>query len=534
MSKRFAIVFFVVIGICIFAVAGFCLTLFLAPGLRVLGLKYIRSDLHAVATGKYAISDTKAFEGLDDVFKGNIIVETSEVPINIIYSQDQEYYFEYYDNFSGFTTSKFADPTLTVTKDEQGNCVIKIKEFKKFIYESSSSKRYLNIYVPLQFTSNYESYSKNLSVKTKTATITFSREIADDLRVPSHHTLSIETKNGKVKYDDVNIHTTNFVYTTNNSIKLKCHTDKDVFSQNYTVESRLGRIVFNGPVSGNIKAKTKNGNVELVSCKNLVVETEFGDVKSSGKEAISTTGIVRITTKAGEVRLGDVNGAGENQITTGGGSVTINKIKTATITTKRGSISIKSVKDAVISTNVGKVTVEEALGSINVTTKRGNITLGGAGIKMNNATVATTMGKVKMLSASGKVDIRTTKSNVTFANMDSENITIVSGKKLTATGLTGVCAITTNGETNLTFSKITDTTTVTLLEKCKYIKIDATNNTDNETKFYFEGKSVVRYEDEAPVGPASSKLQNDKNVNVQAYIKVIGENAEIHAYFKKP
>lgn len=534
MSKRFAIIFFVAIGICIFAVAGFCLTLFLAPGLRLLGLKYIRSDLHLVASGKYAISDTKAFEDLNDVFKGNIIVETSEVPINIIYSEDQEYHFEYYDNFSGFTTSKFADPTLTVTKDEQGNCVIKIKEFKKFIYESSSSKRYLNIYVPLQYTSNYQAYSNNLSIKTKTATITFSKERVDDLRIPSHHKLSIETKNGKVKYKDVNIHTMNFEYVTNNSIKLKCHTEKEVFSQNYTVESRLGRIVFNGPVSGNIKAKTKNGNIELVSCKNLVVETGFGDVKPSGKDPINTTGIVNITTKAGIVRLGTVNGSGESKITTGGGSVTIDKIKQVSITTKRGSININSVRDAVIETNVGKVTVEEALNSIKVKTKRGNITLGGAGIKMNNATVETVMGKVVMYSASGKVNIETTKSNVKFTNMDSNDITIVSGKKLTATGLTGVCSITTNGETNLTFSKITDKTEVTLLEKCKYIKIDATNNTDNETKFYFEGKSVVRYEDEAPVGPASSKLQNDKNVNVQAYIKVVGENAEIHAYFKKP
>ena len=532
MSKRFAIVFFVVIGLCIFAVAGFCLTLFLAPGLRVLGLKYIRSDLHLVATGKYAISDTKEF-GSNDAFMGNIIVETSEVPINIIYSEDHEYYFEYYDNYSGFTTSKFDDPTLTVTRDAEGNCVIKIKEFKKFIYESSSSKRYLNIYVPLQFTSNYQAFSKNLTVRTKTANITFSKERVDDLRVPSHHLLEVETKNGKVKYDDVNIHALNFHYTTNNSIKLKCDPDKTIFAQNYKLESKLGRIVLAGEVSGNVKAKTKNGNVELVSCKNLVVETSFGDVKSSGKEPIKVAGIVDITTKAGNVNLGEVSGAGENKITTGGGAVTIERIKKATITTKRGSIRIKSVVDAVIKTNMGKVTVEESLSSINVNTKRGRVTLGGAGIMMKNPTVETVMGNVVLYSASGKVDVRTAKSNITFTNMESENITLISGKKLTASGLTGVCELTSNGETNLTFKKITNQTNVTLLGKCKYAQIIATNNTDTDTKFYLESSSVVVYEDEAPMGPASSKLQNDKNIDAVAYLKVLGEKASVHVYFKK-
>lgn len=534
MSKRFAIVFFVVIGLCIFLVAGFCLTLFLAPGLQVFGLKYIRSDVHLVSTGRYALSDTQAFGSNDDVFMGNLTVETSEVPINVIYSQDHEYYFEYYDNYSGFTTSKFDDPTLSVTKDEAGNCVIKIQEFKKFIYESSSSERYLNIYVPIQFISNYEAFSKSLTVKTNSATITFSKERPDDIRIPSHQTLSIETKSGKVKYSDVNVHAINFNYITNNSIKMKCDEEKEIYAQNYDLESKLGRITFNGAVIGNIKAKTKNGDIALQSCKNLVVETNFGDVVSSGKTPISTTGIVNVTTKAGGVTLGEIKGAGENIITTGGGSVTIDKIKKATITTKRGSISINSVTDAKIQTNVGKVTVEESLQAINVTTKRGNVTLGGAGMTMNNPTVSTIMGKIEMFSASGTVDIQTSKSDIKFTNLDSENIKIVSGKKLTATGLTGLCEITANGETDLTFKKITDTTNVTLLEKCKYIKITASDNTENDTKFYFEGKSVVRYEDEAQVSPASTKLQNDKNINVSAYIKVKGDNAEIHAYFKKP
>ena len=532
MSKRLAIVFFVVIGFCIFLVAGFCLTLFLAPGFSAFGVKYIRSDIHLVNTGKYYLSDTKVMNG--DQHLGNIIVETSEVPVNVIYTEDHEYAFEYYDNYSGFTTSKFDDPSLSITKDEEGNIVFKVTEYKKFVYESSSSKRYFNIYVPLLLVSDATGYSKSLTVKTGSATISFSKEVEDDARVPAHNTLSIITKSGKIKYKNTNVRATTLNITTNNTIKLYGDANKEAFATHYNLESKLGRIIIKGNVSGNVSAKTNSGDIELISCKNLKVETSFGDLLSSANGGkINVQGIVNIKTKAGSVTLGDVNGSGKSTILTGGGSVTIDKIKTADITTKRGSVKINSVTDAKIETNVGKVTVEESLNSINVKTKRGNIVLGGTGIKMNNATVFTRSGKVNIKSASGTVDVETVSSNINFTNTDSQNIKIVCGKKLVATKLTGVVNIVANADTDLTFEKITNTTNIQANDSCKYIKVTAENNTERDTKFYFAGKSVVRYEDEAKVKEGTT-IQNDSNVNLQAYIKIEGKNAEIHAYFKKP
>ena len=56
-----------------------------------------------------------------------------------------------------------------------------------------------------------------------------------------------------------------------------------------------------------IVAKTKNGNISLISCKNLTVETKFGNIKCFEKQKkIVVNGNVNIKTTAGDVVLGKV------------------------------------------------------------------------------------------------------------------------------------------------------------------------------------------------------------------------------------
>ena len=532
MSKRLAVVFFVVIGSIIFLAASFCLMLFLAPGFAVFGVKYIRPDVHLQQTGKIAINETKAFAG--DDFKGNIIVNAREIPINIIYSEDHEYFIEYYDNYAGFTNSKFDDPTVFIEKDDDGNCVITVQEFKKFVYESSSSKRYLNVYVPLQFVGENYKYALDLTVNTSTSTITFSKEVEHDARIPAHDKLEINTTSGKLKFANTNVRATSYKCVTNNSIKLLGDENKEIWATQYDLESKLGRIVIKGNVANNIKAKTKNGNIEIISCKNLVAETSFGDVVSADKDKpIEIRGIVNIQTKAGSVVLGKVNGNGENKISTGGGNVSIDTIKTATITTKRGSVRIRSVSDVKINTNVGKVSIEEVLTAANITTKRGNVELGGNGMTVNNPTVSTNIGKINLKSASGKVVLKTSASDINFTNTDSEDIDISCGKELVADKLTGTVTIHSEGAAKLTFTKVTKRTTITLGDKCKEVAVYAEDNTALDTNYYFAGKYVVRYEDKAEVG-RGTLITPDKTIHTDAYISIEGKNANIKVYFKKP
>ncbi len=534
MSKRLAIISFIVLGSIIFAIAGFCLVLFLAPGLTVCGVKFIKRDMHKVWTQKYAVLDTYDFKGASE-FGGNLVIETSEVPINIIYSQDFEYYFEYYDNFDGFTTSDFENPSISVTKDEATNsCVIKVNEYKKFVYESSSSKRYLNVYIPIIDVSDGYYKTTDLTITTDSAPITFMRE-KEGARVVGHDNLTINTKSGRVNYD-INIHADYFNYKTNNSIKMYGDQYKEIFSTNYDLESKNGKITIYNGVVGDVVAKTKNGDIALKSCKNLIVETNYGDVKSSEKGmSVEVRGIVNIQTKSGKVTLGKVLGNGNNKITTGGGKVSIETIKDGEITTKRGSITVDSVNKMTIKSNVGKVTIEEVLSSVNIETKRGNIVLGSSGMMVKNPTVFSRLGKVDIRSASGVVRVETVSSDVKFTNTDSADVNIVCGRKLTAKNLTGYVSISSKGNVDLAFSNITNKVTVELGDKVTKAVITAENDTKEDTKYYFDGKSVKRYEDNAVLDDGDVVV-NEKNdaLVTNAYISVVGKNAEILAYFKKP
>lgn len=538
MTKRMSVILFLVLGVIIFLLAGFCLVLFLAPGLSVFGLKFIRNDLHAYIVQKTSINNSLAFEKLDDVYKGNLTVQTSEVPITIYYTQGHEYFYEYYDNYNGFTRSNFDDPLLAVYQ-ENGEAVIRTREFKKFIYESSTSERYLKIYIPLLFTSADVAYTKNLTVITDSADITIvyeDREQNQDIRVPAHKNLKIKTKTGKVKFTNTNVRATNLTLETNNSIKFECDENRGFYATNYTAISKNGNVTFLGDVKGDVKAITKNGNISLISCKNLIANTTFGDVGSALKDApVNIRGIVNITTKAGSVTLGSIKGNGENLITTGGGMVTIDTIKDATITTTRGSVKIRSVNNASISTDIGKVTVEESLSSINVSTKRGNVVLGGATSFINNPTVFSRLGKVTLNTASGVVNLETVSSEINFTNNNSSDIKITSGGKLTATKLTGKVSIHSLKDVDLSFSKITDKVAIELADSCKLAKISAISNSTKDTRFYFKGKYVYRYEDNSKVADATEITHNDEVIyNGPAYIKVEGKNAIIHAYFKLP
>ena len=531
MAKRLPVIFFIVIGIIIFLIAGFCLTLFLAPGLSVFGLKYIRSNVHEVATGMYPVSNTQAFVG-SEPFQGNLIVETDEVPINIIYSQGREYIFQYYDNFDGFTTSKIEDPTITISKTANGEAYIKTTEYKKFVYESSSSERYLNIYIPLVFAGGDGAYSRNLTIISKSAPITFTREDqTEDIRVPSHNKLTIQTESSKIIYY-TNVRATTLNYTTNNSIRLFGDANKELFATHYELESKRGNITIKGDVVGNVNATTKNGYIALKNCKNLIAKTTFGDIMPANKnEEISIVGIVDITTKAGAVKLGDVNGNGENKITTSGGSISINKIKELTATTKRGSVTIKSVDTATITTNIGKITVEEALTKIVATTKRGNIVIGGEGLTVSNPYIRSELGTVTLKTATGIVDIKTGKGKVDFKNKDSQDITIISGGNLIASNITGKVNITAHKSVDVAFTKITDETIVNLEDTCKFAKFTANLNTKKDTKYFLKGLDCVLFEDEGKA-QFGNVVEPDQQVDSPANIVVEGKNAVIHLYFK--
>ncbi len=534
MAKRFATIFFIVIAIALFLVVGFVLLLFLAPGFSAFGLRYIAYGTRKFDSGKLVITDEIGS------FSGNFILETDEVPVYICYSQGMDYEIRYYENFSGLTRSKIENPSIDISKDANGNAVIKVNEYEKFIFQNVATEKFVKIYIPLStVSSGSKAYNTNLTLNLGKSNLTFEKDEGGpdgDLRVPTHKNITVKT-NGKVSYT-AEVRAKKFSYETNSSIFIGEDVLSAINAEDYTLKSG-GKIEIARDVTGDVTATTNNRNLKLIGCKNLYAETGHGHISCYNSDAeIEIFGIVKITTKTGNVILGNVNGDGTNTISTGSGNVTIKKIKDGSITTKRGSITVNSVRDMKIETNMGKVVVEEALTKIDVTTKRGKITVGGTGMTVNNPRLFSRLGSISLNSASGTVYIETISSDITFTNTNSSSMEIYSGGKLNAVGLQGVVTIKAEEETYLKFNSISGNANIEVGDKCKKITIYATNDNASETRYIIEGKAVTRYEDDETDDIAAYKmgtpepLATNKVDGSGPLLDVYGKNAEISVYFK--
>ena len=121
--------------------------------------------------------------------------------------------------------------------------------------------------------------------------------------------------------------------------------------------------------------------------------------------------------------------------------------------------------------------------------------------------------------------------------MNIININIISGGKLTATGLTGKVDIEASRNANLTFTKITDATNIKAGEKCKELIVNALDNTAKDTRFAIEAKSATRYE-ENDVGSGvfstiekGERLSNKIDSSYPAIV-IEAKSAEVSIYFK--
>ena len=536
MTKRFTVIFFIVLGIIALLMTGFVLVLFLAPGFSAFGVRYIALNTRNYDSGEIRLIDEVG------AFTGDIEINAKEVPIYVYFTQanggGNAYKVRYYENFSGFTKSKIEDPSIEITK-RNGVVVININEYEKFIFQNANTKKFVNLYIPMENISGTGAGRTNLTINTKSSSIVFDRELPqseEDLRVPSFKNVTING-NGNIKYN-VEMRAITYSLSTNNSILITDDKLSSFNAVNYKLNSNKGKIEIKREVSGDLYCTTKNGKITFLTCKNFVGETTYGDIYcSDNSKQTELAGIVKITTKTGNITLGNVNGTGDNEIVSGSGNVKIKKIKDGSIETKRGSVQINSVNKMKITTNMGKVNVEEALTSIDVSTKRGRINLGGENMVVNNPKVFSRLGRVNVTSALGEVYIETVSSDVVFNNKSSENITIYAGGKLTATALTGKINITANQNTTLDFAKITDNATIKMGKNCKSLLIKAYDDAYGDTRFIISGKMSTIYEDDPtddvdPYKMVSGEQLTNKKDGTGALLDVTAANANIDVYFK--
>lgn len=537
MAKRFVTIFFIVIAIAIFLVVGFFAVLFLAPGFEAFGLKYIMLGARKYDSGQVLIIDEMNKLGYES-FSGTVIVESDEVPVEIEFTESYSYTVRYYEDYSGLTKTDIDYPSLSITRDNLGNAVVKVTGFETWIFENSNTKRYLKIGIPINSTGTSTSSNKaSLKIVSKNSDIVFNKETELDTRTPYFYNVEIET-NGKITYNTP-VKATTYKLTTNNSIVLDKDCSNAVQATNYELHSLKGRVTVNFAISGNLTASTKNFDIRLISCTTLTAESYYGDIVCADKNSvIELSGMAFVSTKTGAVKLGKVSGGSENKITTTSGDVEIKQIKNATITTKRGSVTIDSVSSATISTDIGKVKIEEILTNAKIKTVRGSVELGGTGMMVNNPTVESTFGRVTLHSASGKVDVLTTYNDVSFTNTNSENIKIVSGGKLNAKGLTGLVELDIAEDSEVEFTEITEDVSIKLGDKCKTFVLWAVEDSVNDTEFAITGKTIVRYEDNDNGTGTYSKVQTAQDgitnrlTGTEPYLKITSKNANISIYFK--
>jgi len=542
MAKRFTIIFFIVLAVIIFMFAGFFLVLLLAPGFSAFGLRYIAKDARAFDSGEVSITQRVSQIGSgEDVlpYLTGIKIETDEVPVYVTFTQDWDYIVQYYDNYNGFTTTDIPYPSLSITM-ESGVIHVKTSEFKKFVTELGSSKRYLTLKVPLRQVGDIRKGQISLEVDAGNANVKFDRESlngAADERVPDFLNFNIKT-NGSVSYK-THIVAQTYTYETTRKITIPENKSNSIDATNYILTSNNSSIVFESAVAGDITAKTGYGDIKLVSCGGtLNATTTSGNIFSSKSDApISVTGLVIIKTKSGNVTLGNVSGQnGNSQITTGSGNVKIAKINGVDVNTTRGSVEIKSLGSANIKTNLGKVVVEEAMSNINVETKRGNVYLGGEQMTINNAKVFSRLGRITMYSASGDTNLETISGNINFTNANSSNITINCGGKLNARRLTGKVNISSSKNVELEFASITDEVNIELKNTCYNVNILCSTNSRNDVRYSLTGKYIEIWEGNG-TGGYSKTFEGENSANGSSnasapLIKVNGEFANIIMYFQ--
>ena len=514
MAKRFTGIFLISLGVVLACVCVFVMVLLMAPGLSIFGLKYIAKGTHVVSE-TYVLAEQ--LEGGN--FSGTIRIEVEDVPVQVEFSQRYTYQVEYYDNYNGFTTSKFDDPSIAFEKEPDGTAVIKITSFKKFIYENANSSRYVKLMIPESVVGGTDSGKTNLKIVSKTSPVHFYNEV-DDYRDPVFNNIDIETY-GLVT-SSAKVYATTYKLNTINAITIGEDEVKNINATNYNLTSTGGKIVVNRDVAGNITATTKNARIQILSCNNFIANSGFGDVYSSSEDkGITINGSANITTTAGIVNIDSILGDQKSVINTKTGNVTIKKAKDLEVNTTRGFVKINATESSVITTSSGSILVESANESVTAKTKRGNITLGGESNVLHNPTVETTFGKVNVVSASGTVKIDTVQSDVNFVNADASNIKMSVGGNLTASKLVGSVNVEVQGNADIDFVEFSQKSSIVGKGENSTITVKMINNAASTFSYNLQANdaSLFEYNVEDP----QNHFQIARSTNLTSSADMVGK-----------
>ena len=450
-GKKIGVWILILFALAALFVSSCTLVMFLAPGTEIFGVKYV-----SALVGNYEKDVTL------EAFDGDIYIETANVPITLEFTDYYSTSLSFHQKFTGFTTTKIEQAGMDYYV-ENGNLKIKTTEFIKFIYAKEDYDYFhFDLKLPATF---FQSGTRSVYIVAEDSSVKF---VGDNISLKN---LSVKTGNG-FKIDGQLETTELLTLNLGRSIEIN---DKFICDDVDLTTSGSSAINIKNDISGNIKANTTSGNVSFKDCNSICVNTKSGVVTANGNVNYSA----QITSRSGPVKLKEINALGllegsNSFVKTTSGKISVDKAKTLDVQSESGGIYVGEADTLNVKNKIGYTNIRKVNTDLNVDVKNGKVVLGENGT-INNVKLKNKTGLTYVYNTTGTVDLYSENNDIVYKNLSSENITIKSGRKLTAENLIGVVNIVANGNTVAKFLNVTENVYIEVKNRAKTLDIYATS-----------------------------------------------------------
>lgn len=488
--RNFIIIVGVFLGVCLLAVVGMGVFLMLSPGSKLFGIQYVKADSTSSA------NITKTY---DEELTGNIIIETYGVPVNVKYSSAGNFEFHFVQKFNGFTKSNLSKPKLSISKNDDGDLIVKTEEFVPFIWGSSRSGYSLDCTIPASLGKR----AITLSSSNSDCKLGSSQYAVGNISTASIKTSGSISFDGSLNIDDLQI----------KDAKKSINIPSSVVVSNVDISAGGKATKINSVVAGYLKFKSGNGSLTFKTCGALDATTKGGKIESTSMD-VSVGGNAKITTTSGKVILQRVNGdlaisanrgnvyVGQNDKATNPGVVGKVTIETTsgkvylfgTYEATDKAVSVKTSSGAVYVGDNSRSETEKADGALvdiailNVATKSGKVVIE----KVGKTTIETTSGNVEIGSfKEAKINTNSGDVNVS-ANYAFSQLEVSTGRNgnIKAYGLTGRTIISSQAKIYASFDAVQGA--IKIAGKDKEVKVVLPDSITTESKhFWIDSKKTI-------------------------------------------
>ncbi len=470
-------------------VAGLGVTMMIAPGADILGVRYIRSTSGSVHESRSVYCLNSPVEEFN--------ISCDNIPIEIRFVQSYTFTIELEEKYNGYTKT-LETPDIAV--DDSGNIIVfTVQEYEPFVYHNRLAGSGLRISIPIYYAGRVAVQSNSSSIVVDGMNGTLSDLIISTGGSVNVNAVTINKLKLNVQSKGVNINEGAQISELNidaGSAKIKVYEQiyGDIIykaqggglyfkaCENLEVQagsSVVGSIDENlALVNGNAKVES-NAKIKLDAKGDIDIKTKNADI-SLGHESVSYAGNVNITTRSGDVVLNGKRTA-ETTINTKSGNIVAEDLDNFKIETEYGLIDIKMCTAGTIRNGSGKVVVAGCRDSIVANSRSGDLIFGESESAFPaSAEVVTLGGNVTFINATeGQINITTESGDVSLeGKMNSLATVKVESKKgdFYTESFSGHANIKTGGNVHMKVLSASNGIEVTSKDKNVVIEIEKDTN----------------------------------------------------------